>query len=217
MIWSWWIFEGSAEWSHSTNTSWDHRPSFSTSSGPPRTFTDPQAPTSQHECDIVLPLSQPLVHIPPVLGVQPPDFKPHPQATAIFSASGDKENEHPLHSAETIEKQYKLLVRTSKPTGSAECPLEVEPHVIEHLINNRVDSGVVHDEVLDAEVIEISSDDSHKVFDPVSQAAHDDGMQAYHLETLHLHNLTSQLCEAEAEAEAWSLRKEVHTLQHEVD
>ncbi|KAF8512187.1 hypothetical protein JB92DRAFT_3143860 [Gautieria morchelliformis] len=263
--------------------------------------------------------------MPPVLGVQPPDFKPHPWATTIFSASGDdkendlpdasalitqaaavksvkgtrvtapnkqgsairggkpsvrgkgtratakrkkvvsgsdtgeeepvvkrghtlgavkwraedfdglldlveellpagekewlalyghfvdwaEENERPLRSAETIEKWYKLLVCTSKPTGSAECPLEVErAHAIEHLIKNRVASGVVRDEDLDDEVIEISSDDSRK-------AARDDGRQARRLETLHLHNLTSQL--REAEAEAWSLRKEVHTLQREVD
>ncbi|KAF8510398.1 hypothetical protein JB92DRAFT_2831591 [Gautieria morchelliformis] len=239
--------------------------------------------------------------MPPVLGVQLPDFKPHLWATAIFSASGNdkendlpdasalitqaaavksvkgtrvtalnkwgsaihggkpsargkgtratakrkevvaegfdglldlveellpagkkewlalyehfvdwaKENERPLCSAEIIEKWYKLLVRTSKPTGSAECPLEVErAHTIEHLINNRVALGVVCDEDLDEEVIEISSDDSRK-------AARDDGRQARRLETLHLHHLTSQLCEAEAEAQ--SLQKEVHTLQREVD
>jgi hypothetical protein len=55
-------------------------------------------------------------------------------------------------------------VHTSKPTGSAECPPEVEHvHTVEHLINNQVASGVIRDEDLDEEVIEISSDDSHKV------------------------------------------------------
>jgi hypothetical protein len=51
-------------------------------------------------------------------------------------------------------------VRTTKPTGSAECPPEIErAHAIEHLMVNQVASGVVCDNDLDDEIIEISLDD----------------------------------------------------------
>jgi hypothetical protein len=129
-----------------------------------------------------------------------------------------------------IENQ---LVRTSKPTGSANCPPEVErAHAIEHMIGNRVTSGVVWDEDLNDEVIEISSDEHvpikkepatyiarhvaqdplnegqsrtitsqlrgtlHNVaraFDPVTQAAREEGRQAHRLQAMQVQNLASQL------------------------
>src|SRR5882672_2182120 len=53
---------------------------------------------------------------------------------------------------------YLQLVRTSKLTGNAECPSEIEwAHRIEHLISNRVASGIVRDDDLNDEIIEISS------------------------------------------------------------
>ncbi|KAF8514753.1 hypothetical protein JB92DRAFT_3115359 [Gautieria morchelliformis] len=119
-------------------------------------------------------------------------------ALHVWFAEWAEENERPLCSAETIEKRYKLLVRTSKLTSSADCPPDVErAHAIEHKIGNRVASGVVRDDDLDDE------------------AAHDDNRQACHLETLHLQDLTSRACEAETEA--WALRKELHAVQWELD
>ncbi|KAF8578192.1 hypothetical protein K439DRAFT_1621541 [Ramaria rubella] len=70
------------------------------------------------------------------------------------------ENSHPKWSADTIEKWYKVLVYMTKPTGHMECPCKVGcAHAIEHLISNWVASGVICDNDLDEEVIEISSDD----------------------------------------------------------
>ena len=50
------------------------------------------------------------------------------------------------------------------PTGDAECPQEIQhAHQIEHLIANNVASGMVHNDELDNEVIDISSDNSPTV------------------------------------------------------
>ena len=50
---------------------------------------------------------------------------------------------------------------TSMVTGDVDCPLELQRvHHLEHLIANHMSSGVVHDNDLDNEVIDISSDNS---------------------------------------------------------
>ena len=55
-------------------------------------------------------------------------------------------------------------MRTSMPTGDVDCPLEIQcAHQLEHLIANSVASGAVHDDDLDDEVIDISSDNSAAV------------------------------------------------------
>ena len=73
-----------------------------------------------------------------------------------------RENGHPLHSEMTVEIQFKAvsaadtsyslytdemfdkLVQTTKPTGNAKCPPEVErAHELGHLISNRVASGAI--------------------------------------------------------------------------
>jgi len=46
-------------------------------------------------------------------------------------------------------------------TGDMACPQEIQcTHQIEHLIASSVASGMVHDDELDDEVIDISSDDT---------------------------------------------------------
>ncbi|KAF8514752.1 hypothetical protein JB92DRAFT_3158898 [Gautieria morchelliformis] len=75
-----------------------------------------------------------------------------------------KENRCPLRSLDTVEKRFKGWLRISKPTGNAECPPEIErAHAIEDMITTRVASGVVCDDDMDDEVINISSDDCPKV------------------------------------------------------
>ncbi|KAF8498801.1 hypothetical protein JB92DRAFT_2834222 [Gautieria morchelliformis] len=75
-----------------------------------------------------------------------------------------KENRRPLRSLDTMEKHFKGWLHVSKPTGNAECPPEIErAHAIEDMITTRVASGVVCDDDMGDEVINISSDDCPKV------------------------------------------------------
>ncbi|KAG6808002.1 hypothetical protein H0H92_005725 [Tricholoma furcatifolium] len=74
-----------------------------------------------------------------------------------------KENGRPIRTVKSLEAKYKQLVKTSKPTGDAECPPHVErAHQIENAINEKAGTRDLDDaDIVDAynEPIEISSDD----------------------------------------------------------
>ncbi|KAJ3525542.1 hypothetical protein NM688_g8387 [Phlebia brevispora] len=54
---------------------------------------------------------------------------------------------YPERTNKSIEAKYKQLVRTTKPTGSGECPPNIErAHQIEDMINNKIGSRELDDE-----------------------------------------------------------------------
>ncbi|KAF8871901.1 hypothetical protein CPB84DRAFT_1753811 [Gymnopilus junonius] len=79
-------------------------------------------------------------------------------ATNEFNAWAE-ENECPTWTAKSLELKFKQLIKTSKPTGDAECPPHVLwAHEIDELMNEKAGSRDLDDEdIIDAnDVIEVS-------------------------------------------------------------
>ncbi|KAG2138461.1 hypothetical protein DEU56DRAFT_944770 [Suillus clintonianus] len=70
------------------------------------------------------------------------------------------DNDRPARSSKSLELKFKQFVRTTKPTGDAECPPYIDrAHYIDTLINEKAGTRDLDDEELADEVVEISDDD----------------------------------------------------------
>ncbi|KAF8873371.1 hypothetical protein CPB84DRAFT_1854068 [Gymnopilus junonius] len=79
-------------------------------------------------------------------------------ATDEFNAWAE-ENECPTQTAKSLELKFKQLIKTSKPTGDAECPPHVlRAHEIDELMNEKAGSrDLDNEDIIDANnVIEVS-------------------------------------------------------------
>ncbi|KAK2463364.1 hypothetical protein APHAL10511_004620 [Amanita phalloides] len=77
--------------------------------------------------------------------------------------SWSQENGHPLRTPKSLELKFKQILKTSKPTGDAECTPHVErAHEINELMNQKAGSCDLDDEeILDNDTISIPSDEEN--------------------------------------------------------
>ncbi|KAK2459528.1 hypothetical protein APHAL10511_008470, partial [Amanita phalloides] len=77
--------------------------------------------------------------------------------------SWSQENGCPSRTPKSLELKFKQILKTSKPTGDAECPPHVEcAHEINELMNQKVGSRDLDDEeILDNDTISIPSDEEN--------------------------------------------------------
>ncbi|KAG6815925.1 hypothetical protein H0H93_008787 [Arthromyces matolae] len=93
-----------------------------------------------------------------------------------------RENGRPVRTAKSLEAKFKQLVKTSKPTGDAECPPSIErAHAIENSINEKAGTRDLDDiDIVDTydEPIEISDEDDEE---PKSKVQALSGRRAKHI------------------------------------
>ncbi|EDR02255.1 uncharacterized protein LACBIDRAFT_332618 [Laccaria bicolor S238N-H82] len=98
-----------------------------------------------------------------------------------------EENSRPVRTAKSLEAKFKQFVRTTKPTGDAECPPHIErAHFIEDQINEKAGTRELDDvDIVDAyeDPIEISHSIGYLLVMTKTK------MKTFHLELLLSHNL----------------------------